>query len=354
LADELQRVVLLNRLISRSATRARSATAPLHTAHHLFEILKGRFHAGLAIEYLRAVDNVDEAERKRLGAQSSYTRIADFQYYDTPSYRYVMMLVKHVNVAVKAFSVENRANLEGREVSGEVNESGAIAAHFVARLPLAESLLDLGNYRCLTEVASPITRSHLEFLLCRQLRRTTDMANWTFSSTTQAKRSAKPMTKDHPYTPRLEFGGDIGRNMSTNGSVREISSMVFLKEAERETIGPGLEVDRTDVIKNVEIRIAASQAPEKPEEKVSWFERVKKHFAGQGYEVRLHFKHVNGGYVGGEVHEAVDGAFDIVMCDREIVQLDKPLLASSSTIDADFCSKLRDVLDKDELWTRGK
>ena len=60
-----ERIVLLNRTLSRSVTSAPETHKPeTHGLEELFGIINGRRSKGHAIEYLGGLDDEDEAQRK--------------------------------------------------------------------------------------------------------------------------------------------------------------------------------------------------------------------------------------------------------------------------------------------------
>ena len=355
MADETRRVILLNWLVSRSVTKARDATPPTHSAHELVDVLRGRFMNHFTIEFLgvaasKLKDETDEVQRIASNRGKSCIRLSDIRILETESFKYVTMLFKYINAAAKGFSVENIIDFEGREVEGTDQERGVIAAHVSIRLPLNESQLDLGSYRCTLDAASPLTRSAIENFLCRQLRR---HADWEFSVVSQGGRRKRPITKTLKYTPRLELHTDVGQQMTAGVPAGgELSSMVFTKRSERQTLAPAAEVRHEDILANIEIKISARQAPVDPVERANWIEWIRQHYTSAGFESKLYYRHLNGEVVGGEVHHAVEGAADIFICPKEYLDVSVPFKSYKSQVNEEIAQGMKNILDEDRLWMR--
>jgi hypothetical protein len=246
--DEHQRIALLNWLVNRSTTRSRTHDAPLAPMDQLLGILGARLAKGWAIEFWRGKDSSDEAERLKLGAGCDFIRLSDMVIDDTREFRYVTLLLKYADMAVKGFAVEDVQQFTGREIEGNEYERGVVAAHLSFRLPLTESQLDVGKYRCVVESVPTLTRGNIEHFLCRQIRRHTDAEEWTFSVIEQKRRRSKPTTKEIHYTPRLELHADVGRKLdvatpgegsgTTQGSRSPITSLPTFYRSMRCAYGP--------------------------------------------------------------------------------------------------------------------
>jgi hypothetical protein len=376
---DTQRFILLNRLISVSKTRARLYTAPTHGAAELLEMLDKRRARKVAIEFeglKEGEDYLDEGKRLAEGAGHNFLRLREMKWDGTPEEtRYISLLLEHINQDLRSFPVVHTTTFQGREIEGEAEERGATAAHVVVRLP-PESALNLGTYRCAIEAVSPITRSSIERFLSRQLRREVALSGgWTFS-VTETGRGKRPITKEFQYSPRLELYADVGRKFSgdlTDGRI--LTSMVFTKRKERQAIGRPAEVAHDDVVAqvgfvvtsiapadseasvlaDVEYRVSASQGPSDPAEKRSWVSSVRKHFEDRGFESRLYFRHVLGGPMfAGDVHPAIAGASDLLICPKEVVSFSKPLKQWRPTIDPEAIEKMKEILDNDSLWERAE
>ncbi len=255
MADGIQRIVLLNWLVSRSSTRAQHDEPPTEPASQLFGILAARQAKGWAIEFVHGPDEPDDAKRLKLGVGCSFTRISDLRIEKTATHQYVCLLIKFTDMSIKGFAVEDTVDFTGREIAGYDTERGVTAVHLVARLPLDESQFEDARYRCVIESNTPLTRAHVEHFLCRQIRRHTDAEDRSFTVVRQKGRG-KPTSKSLRYTPRLELHSDVGRSLASDApGARELSQMVFTKRAERHSVGKEVEVKQRDYFANVEIKL---------------------------------------------------------------------------------------------------
>jgi hypothetical protein len=375
---DTQRFVLLNRLISRSKTRARLYTAPTHDAAELLEIVSKRHAKGWAIEFehlKEGDDAIDEDLRITQGQGHNFLRLRQLKWEGNPQEsRYVTLLLEHIDQNVRSFPVVHTTTYQGREIQGEEEERGATAAHVVILLP-PESALNTGMYRCAIEAVSSISRTAIERFLCRQLRRDAVQAGgWTFS-VTETGRHRRPVTKEFKYTPRLELVADVGRSLGggllTDG--RTLTSMVFTKRKERHAIGHPTAITHEDVVADlgyrvrgkteidqpmeeevfadVECKINANQGPKEPDTQRSWVSAVRKHFEDRGYETRLYFRNVAGGGVfSGEIHPAIAGASDLLICPKEIISLAKLARLWQPDIDPETVEKMKEILNTDAVW----
>ena len=352
MTDGTQRIVLLNWLTSRSTTRTRSHAPPTIGIGDLIAYIDKRRQEGVAIEFFKSEDNPDEIERLRLGQGHSLTRLADIKYQNYTNFIYIAMLFKYLDTNVKRFSVEDIVKFEGKEIEAGSTEYGVTSAHLMTRLPVGDSQLDLGSHRCVIDYNTPLTRSHIEHFLCRQTRRVQD---WSFSVIVQENRKLKPVSKEFKFNPRLELHSDVGRNLNIGQKNKKLSSMLFTKRAERQSIGgKGVEVIHDDVVANVEIKVSANQGPSDPEEKAGWIQSVLQHFTGRGYQVRLYYRQPNGAIVGGSIPDAIAGAADLLMCPKEFLSLSQPIKSSESKVNGEMTDAMKEILDRDELWERHK
>lgn len=289
--------------------------------------------------------------------------------------RYVTLLFEHVNQDLRSFAVVDTTTYKGREIEGEEEERGATAAHVVIQVP-PESALNLGKYRCVIEVVSPITRTSIERFFSRQIRRKiVEDGGWIFP-VTEVRRRKPPVTKEYKYTPLLQLVADVGSKFS--GSLtdqRILTGMVFTKRKERQTIGRGTDVVHEDVVAevgfkatatapddpgasvlaDVEYRVSAQQGPADPAERQTWLTSVRGHFEERGYETKLYFRHAVGGpTLGGEIHPAIAGAADLLICPREVISFATPPKQWRSQIDAETVEKMKVILQKDTLWERAE
>jgi hypothetical protein len=382
-----QRFVLLNRLISVSKTRARLYEAPTHGAAELLAIIDNRRGRKVAIEFedLKvSEDHIDEGIRLEQGKGHNFLRLRQMQWEGRPDeIRYVTLLLEHIDQDLRRFPVVHTTTFEGREIEGEADERGATAAHIVVRLP-PESALNLGNYRCVIEVVPPVTRTSIErFLSCQLRREVLKDGGWMFT-VTETSRGKKPVTKEFKYFPKLELYADVGSKFDgdiTDGRI--LASMVFTKRKERQSIGRPAHVKEehiraeigfgatsttpidpvdTDadvleesVLADVEIRVNASQGPSDIAEKRSWAATVRKHYEDLGYKSRLYFRHAVGGPMfAGDVHPAVAGASDLLICPKESICLSEPPKQWRPESDAETVEKMKAILDNDSLWERAE
>ena len=130
--------------------------------------------------------------------------------------------------------------------------------------------------------------------------------------------------------------------------------MIFTKREERQAIGKPQEIRHTDVIANVQIRIAANQGPKDPEEKRGWCENIREFFTNDGYEARLYYRHAGGHVTGGEVHQDIDSASDLLLCSKALLPVGQGTRPFESKVDGMMAISLRNILDQDELWELSK
>ena len=354
LADN-ERLVLLNRLVSLSTSRARLERPPTHSAAELLEIMRGRVQQDIAIEYLGLrIGDDDALPAAVIGL--SFMRMSEMKFEQTDSFKYVTMLIEYVNSGDKTFPVVHIETFAGREIEGGDQERGAATAHVVARLP-ADGQFDDGAYRCAIEVQHPITRSQIEHFLAYQLRRHCDDRGWSFPVRSKSKqRGGKVVTKEHRYRAKFRLLADVGRKLNLAGdSGRNLSQMVFSKRGTRHSIGKQVDViDEETIVADVELRVHAKDGPEDPAERLNWAARIRKYYEERGFDCRLFFRNAGGKTLFGAVDQAIESAADLLMCPRETIYLTSAPKRWHATIHAEIVEKLRDILDQDELWERGK
>jgi hypothetical protein len=348
---EFQRIVLLNRLITRSVTRAPEPNkAPAHGALDLLKIIEKRREKKLAIEFLGALDDDDEMVRAKNGAGFNFLRLRQCRFEECGTNMYAILLMEFVDQSVRSFPVVNTKDFSGREISGDDEERGATAAHVVVRMPLPGTGFDDGSYRCALETVSPITRRDVEGFLSRQTRRADD---WTFSVDTIDK-AGKKITRSYQYHPKFNLFADIGRKMNTLTDGRVLNYMLFTKRAEKQSIAKPTAAIHNDVYADVELKISARQGPDDTKEQQTWTESLRQAYKARGFDSRLYYRHINGGVLSGEIHQAVDGAADIMMCPKEIITLKKNPKRWTSTINAEIATGMIALLDRGELWELSK
>lgn len=351
---QYQRIILLNRLVSMSVTRARDHQPPLHGAKELLEIIDARRKKGHAIEFENSVDDDDEIVRAKNGKGSNWLRLRQIKFSEANDFRYATLLMEYVDQRERSFPVVHITKFEGREISGEEEERGAIAAHVVIRMPTTD--YDDGSYRCAVEVMPSIPRRDIEGFLSRQVRRYADSIELSFSVDVPGKgKKRKSVTKTFRYHPKFALVADIGRKLSelTAGG-RVLSHMIFVKRQEKQSIGKRTSVAHDEFYADVELRVSAKQAPSDPEEQKGWLHRVTEWYREMDYEPRVYYRNISGGVLSGEVSHAEAGAADLVMCPRETITLDKQPSRWRATINAEIEKKMKLLLDNDALWQRGQ
>jgi hypothetical protein len=355
-----QRFVLLNRLLSKSIAKAPEEHRPASMKGEalLQTIAKRRTH-GVAIEFLGMRETERDSERSeedRIEAGHGYNFVSlrQIKFEESDTRKYAILLFELVDQDRRSFSVVNTRTHAGREISGEDDERGGISAHMVVRLP--KGGFDDGSYRCTIEVAPSLTRSEIEQFLCRQLRRQAAAEDWTFTARVSDKKTGKLLDREYHFHPRLELVADIGRKISfTLAGGREVARMKFIKRSERHSIGQPSAIEHEEFVADVVHTVKASQGPEDPDRRQTWLQQVWNHFVKErGFEVKLVYKNLEGGTVTGNVHQALAGATDLVMCQRELISLSKPPRDWHSRINAEIVGHMVALLDRDELWERTK
>jgi hypothetical protein len=148
--------------------------------------------------------------------------------------------------------------------------------------------------------------------------------------------------------------------------------MVFTKRKERQSIGRPATVTHEDVfaqvsfqvtssapadsvLADVEYRVNANQGPDDPGERGSWASSVRKHFEDLGYQSRLYFRHaLVGPTFAGDVHPAIAGASDLLICPKEVISFSAPPRPWRPDIDSETVEKMKDILNTDSLWERAE
>jgi hypothetical protein len=320
----------------------------MHGAFDLLEMIEKRRVKKVAIEYIGATDDDDEAVRARNGAGHDFVRLRQCKFEDRGKHRYAIMLFEYVDQAARTFPVVHTTNFTGREIAGDAEERGATSAHFIIRMPGPGGAYDDGSYRCALEAAHPITRRDIEVFLSRQVRRGVE---WTFSVDTQ-DRAGRKATKVYHYHPRFNLFADIGRKFSSLTSGRVLTYMLFTKRDEKQNVAKPTSVIHQDIYADVELKISAKQGPADETEQRTWVEALVHAYKTHGFESRLYYRHIHGGMLSGEIHQAVDSAADIMMCHKEIITLAKQPKRWSASINSEIAEGMIALLDNDDLWER--
>jgi hypothetical protein len=162
-------------------------------------------------------------------------------------------------------------------------------------------------------------------------------------------------TKEYKYTPRLELLADVGRALSfATASGRELAQMTFSKRSAKQSIGGKDHVLDEEIIADVVLKIPAKRGPKDPLERIKWFTGLRSLYEAHGYKTNLTYKQLNGSMVTGKIHQALAGATDLVMCQKELMSLKHDYRDWYSKIDDDVADQMATFVDKDELWERGK
>lgn len=348
-----QRIVMLNRLVSRSITRAPQGHMPAtHAGSELFEIIEKKFKDGHAIEFFDAVDDLDDDDaRIKANIGCNFVRIVDFKKTSTDNGTYINLLVIYADQTVRVFPVVDIVKYEGRELSGAEHERGVTSAHVSIRLPKGDDHDD-GTYRCVIEAVPNITRQVLEALLSRPLRRYAKTQDWHFDVSETAK-GQKAKNRKYAYHPKLELFADVGRSLAALGE-RTLSHLVFTKRSEKQSVAQATAVIHDDVFADVELRISAKQGPEDKALMAKWADWLKDSYEKKGYTTRMYFRHAGNLNITGAIHPALEGATDLLMCPREIIETVATPKKWLDKIQPEVCDILKSLLDKDELWERAK
>lgn len=347
------RIILLNRLVSRSVTRAPTEhKAPINSGVDLFDIIEQRVKSKVCIEFFDVDENEPE-DAKRIAAfkNKNFIRIDKIKRQVTDNWIYLGFLVNYVDQKISSFPVIDIDQYSGRDLSGEANERGTFSAHVVVRLPNGENHYDDGSYRCAVESVSNLSRSNIEKLLSRQLRRVAEREAWTFDVQMQGKK--KPITKQYKYHSRFELHADVGRSMfgDKNGA-KELTHLIFTNRHEKQSFPEKTAIDHEAFYASVELKISAKQGPDDPIEKKNWFERIKSSFELRGYTTKMYFRTVKGDKISGSVNSSVAGATDLLLCPRETIYTSVGQNKWLDAIQPEVYDKMKVLLDRDELWEK--
>ena len=365
---EHDRIVLLNTMLSFSTGRAGSHEPPTLGALESLKMLDARRKKGSAVEFIgldekplgkfkdsEQSEQEWEAARLKFGAGHDFVRLSAMRFHESEEddgYVYATLLVETADAKSRTFAVVNVDSFEGREITADAKERGSASAHIVVRIP-KDGISDTGKYRCAIETVHPITRSEIEALLCRQLRRAADTGNLTFPVKAEKKEGGFE-TKNYRFNPRLELVADVGRRLSAGAAGGILSHIVVTKRSEKLTVGKGTVTDHEEVEADIHFTISGSQGPDDPGQRRTWATGVADWLRGQGHEVKFYFRHANGRIEGGALHKAIAGATDLLMCPRTQITLKKAPKTWVSSINSEVETALRELVDRDELWERSK
>ncbi len=353
-----QRIVLLNHLRSRSATRAKGHDAPRLSGLSLLRDVADRAEKtkwGIEFEGLAEDKNKFKTEDDRVAAGAKYPalrlrRSSIIEPTKTEEGR-VALLFEHLDPGRRSFQVVNLDNFHGREIEANKREAGSLSAHVVIRVPKAGAYDD-GMYRCVIESASPITRSRIEWFLCRQVLRL--VPEWKFTVTEQKK--AKPITKNYHYTPKLELLADVSRALGAGTTAGQtLSHLIFAKRSEKQSVGAKTDIKDQDFLADVTLRVGASQGPADEKERLGWAATLRSAYEQRGYKTKIYFRSAQGDVLGGAVqHHQIDGAQDLLLCPRDFIDRPDDHKPWSNDLDGKTVADMTALLEKDKLWERTK
>jgi hypothetical protein len=170
-----------------------------------------------------------------------------------------------------------------------------------------------------------------------------------------AGKKGRTIEKEYRYNPRLELFADIGRkiNFVLSGG-RELAHMTFTKRSEKQSIGKPTSVAHKDIYADVELKVSAKQGPEDKKERMTWLAEVRNYYETHGYESRMYYRNIGGGILSGQIHQALAGATDLVMCQKELISLKKEPKEWYPRISAEISEQMISLLNTDGLWERSK
>lgn len=354
-SEKHQRIILLNRLVSRSVSQApqEHKNPPIHDGLELLKIIKKKCDDGFCIEFFD-VSEESEVDKERIAANrgKNFIRVNKIEFNETTSATYCTILIDYIDNSVRSFPVVDIAKFEGRELAGEEDERGATSAHVLIRIPPVGEYDD-GTYRCALEAVQNVTRQNIEYALCRQLRRNARLADWTYSVQGTDKKG-KSITKSFKYHPRLELMADVGRVVGGVVKGSTLSRLVFTKRAEKQSALQPTAVVHDDVHADVRLQISAKQGPTDPLELKAWVNWLRDSYEKRGFTTKLYFRHVSGGEFAGGINAAIDGATDLLMCHREFIEIAGEPKKWVGSIQPHIRDAMKELVDRDELWERAK
>ncbi len=351
-ASPNQRMVLLNHLVSRSITKNRNEEEPpTHGAEELFRIIEQRFQRGWTIEFSNEDSESNENLRLVKNQGKHYWRIKEIKHQiNRDKSATVILLIEYFDADRTHFHVVNPADFSGRSIAGTGLERGACTAHVCVLLP-PPGRYDDGEYRCVIEVVPQITRSAIQHLLSRQIRRQCDLEEWSYE-VNRVDRRGKKQTKTYRYHPRLELRADVGRNIQSAQVGRVLKNLVFTNTSAKMNTGGSTHKIHEEFTANVQIKISTKDGPKDPGLLAKWVSNIKNYHEKIGYKTRLSFGSADGSHDVGAVAGALEGATDILMCPREVVTFQTAREIWEPFVQPSVVSSLQELLNKDELWQR--
>jgi hypothetical protein len=352
MSSDGDRFVLLNYLVSRSSTRARRVAAPTHSARELLDVLSARCDRNWTVEFIGGQDERDEATRISVNEGFNFIRLKKLRFDESNGHHYACLLFQYVDVAKSSFQVVNIRTFEGRQISGGQDERGGVYAHLVVRLPNPGEFDD-GMYRCVLEAAPSISRSLIQHLIAKQMRRDPTYGALSFNEPIHYRRKP-PGSKPHDYSVKLDLLADIGRKLTDVSSNRVLTKMQFTKRSAHQNTATQMEVEHVDFVADLQVVVSANQGPTDPVERLGWAAQLKAHYDALGYVPRFFFRSESGDVDGGDIHPAIASATDLLVCPRERVFYPEEARGWSDELNESVLTVLRPVLDRDELWHLAK
>ncbi len=244
--------------------------------------------------------------------------------------------------------VVDRNSFRGRELRGNANERGATSTHVVVKLPHGGAYDD-GKYRCCIEATRGLTRADIELFLCRHIKLDATDNPWEFPATVMRNKRAVDVL--YKYRPKLHLVADTGRYMRTAANtIGAVTQLKFTKRSERQSVNQATSVQHRDFVADVQYRISAKQGPEGLEAKQRWLKEVIEYYHDRGFTSKLFFRHASGATIGGEVHQDLKSATDLLLCQRDFIALPEAPPAWTEQINEDIAFGMISLLEKESLW----
>lgn len=130
--------------------------------------------------------------------------------------------------------------------------------------------------------------------------------------------------------------------------------MTFTKRGEKQSIGRPTEVKHKEIYADVEYKVIASQGPAEPAVRTGWINEIRENYKSLGFSEKLYYRHIRGALLSGDVHQALASAADLLMCQKELIFLEKEPKRWHSNINREIADQMIALLDKDHLWERGQ
>lgn len=356
--NKFTQLVLLNNLLLSSKSRAPEPHAPpLHELHELLQILENRAKGNIAVERpgLRDLDGESDKERNARALNRDLIRIREIRLAEDQEWRYAYLLVDHVDAGTRSFPVLNVTTFQGRDLSANEDERGSSTAHVAIRYPNGNSY-DNGTYRCTIEHVPKVSRTLIEYVISRQLKRHAQDNKWTFTASVTRKGARSPKEKSYKYYPSLQLAANVGQKVGGALQGRTLSHMIFVKKQEKQDIGKKSTIKSTELTLNVEVqvRVNAKQGPSDETQKRSWLETVKEFYQSRGFDTKIYYRSAAGSVLGGEIHPDLASATDVVLCPRAEISLSASPKKWRESMNKEIVQQMKELLDKDELWERAK